>query len=156
MAAKIQLTYDELVNSYEWKLVQRILKKRFSWIKGIKVDPENVNKYNLIFVTIIYDPYELAKEQNWKIAWYKVGSLRRKERVSDAFLSIIYKVPTEISRAITDEIEEILRSLKKNKVVPEELKLPESRVLQVGDFEPTPNYDIPPDAEKYEQQYGDD
>lgn len=155
MAAKIQITYDELINSYEWKLVQKILNRRFPWIKGLKINPNNVNQYNLIFVTILYDPFQLAKEKGWKVAWYKSDGLREGNPIRDLFLSTIYKVPHEIVVPIVNEIDEILRSLKTNRAIPDELKLPESRILQSGDFETVPNYEVPQDAEKYLQKYGE-
>ena len=51
MASDFPLTYEELLDNYEFKVGRRILIREYPWIKDVILkDPEDVNKYNLIFV----------------------------------------------------------------------------------------------------------
>ena len=42
------LTYDDIVNSYEFKLTEKILKREFPWIKKLDIRPEDLEKYKII------------------------------------------------------------------------------------------------------------
>jgi hypothetical protein len=56
----IQVTQKEVEDSYEFKLMKKILKREFPWIVDVLVpDDEEVNKYGLIFLPIVIDPFLL-------------------------------------------------------------------------------------------------
>lgn len=153
MAVTDFLTKEEVVNSYEWKLTEKILKRQFPWIKGIELDEGDVNKYNLIFVDIIIDPYLLAKEKDWMINWYKVRGLRNREPMRENFLTIYYDVSYDETKEVYGEIEDTLHSVKSSKAIPDDLKLPKSRGMGIGGYKTSSDYQIPEDAENYELEY---
>lgn len=153
MAVHDFLTKEEVVNSYEWKLTEKILKRQFPWIKGIELDEGDVNKYNLIFVDIIIDPYLLAKEKDWMINWYKVRGLRNREPMRENFLTIYYNVSYDETKELYEEIEDTLYSVKSSKAIPDDLKLPKSRSMGIGGYKTSSDYQIPEDAENYELEY---
>jgi len=71
MAVEYPMTLEELENNYEFKVAKRLLKKEYPWIKdvGIRV-PEEINKWNLIFLDVIIDPYELGRQEGWTVSPY--------------------------------------------------------------------------------------
>ena len=147
------LTYDDVVNSYEFKLTEKILKREFPWIKRIDIRPEDLEKYKILFLDIYFDPYELAKEKDWKINWYKVRELRKGDQTREAYLTIFFNVPYEEQKDLLSDIEGTLMDVKKSPAVPIDLKLPKDRNFAVGAWISIPNIPIPPDAEEYEQKY---
>ncbi len=63
MPAENQITYEELMDNYEFKVSKKMLMREYPWIKDVTYkNPEDINKYNLIFIDIVVDPYELAEE----------------------------------------------------------------------------------------------
>lgn len=147
------LTYDDIVNSYEFKLTEKILKREFPWIKRIDIRPEELEKYKIIFLDIYFDPYEFAREKDWLINWYKVGELHRGESLRESYLTIFFNVSYDESREVTSEIEETINAVKESNAIPRDLKLPSSRTFSIGSWVSEPNLTIPPDAEEYEQKY---
>lgn len=147
------LTYNDVVNSYEFKLTEKILKREHPWIKRIDITPEDLNYYKIIFINIYFDPYELAKDKDWKIAWYKVRNLREGKSFSESYLTIFYDVSYEEQKELMNDIEDTLRAVKKSQAVPNDLKLPTERNFSIGSWVSIPNPQIPEDAEEYEQKY---
>jgi hypothetical protein len=147
------LTYDEVLNSYEFKLTEKILKREFPWIEKIDIREDELTKYKMLFLDIYIDPYELAEEKEWKIKWYQVRDIRRGESVKQAYISILYDISHEEGKELTEEIEDILSQVKKSPAVPIDLKLPKDRNFAVGSFVTSPNTQIPSNAEEYEEQY---
>ena len=43
-------TPEEIYNVYTFKLIKRILKKKFPWIKDVFVNQEDLDKYTRIFL----------------------------------------------------------------------------------------------------------
>lgn len=134
MPAKPLLTYEELVNSYEWKLTEKVLKRAFPWIKGISVSPERINDYNTIFVDIIFNPYELAEEKEWEISWYVVKNIEDGSAKFPLLATFYNKSFNEVKDEVMDDINDTLVSVKNSNAVPGELKLPSKRILQAGNF----------------------
>lgn len=148
------LSYNDVVNSFEFKLTERILKSEFPWIKRIDVNSADLEKYeNLIFIEIYIDAYELAKEKDWKINWYQVDKLRNGISFSENFLSILYKISYETAREFTEEVKSFLDDVKKSPAIPIDLKLPKEKHFSIISWITIPNTPIPPDAEEYELEY---
>lgn len=147
------LTYDEIVNSYEFKLTEKILKREYPWIKGISINESDLDKYALLFLDITIDPYELAKENDWKILWYNVSKIRDNESFTSPYLSTIYDVSYEEQKDISQEIESLMQDVKKSPAVPIDLKLPSDRKFVIGNYKVPTNVSRPPDSEEYEQKY---
>lgn len=147
------LTYDDIVNSYEFKLTEKILKREFPWIKKLDIRPEDLEKYKIIFLDIFIDPYELAKEKDWKINWFMVGGLRKGEPSRENFLTLFFNITYEESKDVIKEIEDILQYVKKSPAIPRDLKLQTERQFAIGSWISMPNLEIPSDAENYELEY---
>lgn len=151
MADKI--TYDEIVNSYEFKLTEKILKREYPWIKKLDIRPEDLENYRIIFLDVFIDPYELAKEKGWKINWFMVNDLRKGRTSRENFLTLFFNISYEDHKDVMKEIDDILHYVKKSPAIPRDLKLQTERQFAVGSWVSMPNLEIPPDAENYELEF---
>ena len=46
------MTYDELLNNYEFKIAKKMLMREYPWIKDVKIKEDEINKWNLILSLI--------------------------------------------------------------------------------------------------------
>jgi hypothetical protein len=131
---KDPLTREELYNNYEFRVVKKILKDTYPWIKDVIVeDPNKINQYNLLFVDIMIDPYELAQQTDEPVAKY-IGSTAFANYFSSPYLSTFFTSDLKTYNKIQDEIDQTLASIHSSSALPSHLKLPKSRKLMAGSF----------------------
>lgn len=147
------VTHDEVENSYEFKLMKRILKKEFPWIIDVKVpSDEEINQYNLIFVDIFIDPFILQKEKEWPIVsylkYYLTGGRSHHDPYTyqSSYLSTLYNVDRQETQEVQDDVETTMRSISKSNAIPSDLKLGKGRSFAVGSWIVPAVKDIPSDA----------
>ena len=135
MASDNPITYDELLDNYEFKVGKRILTREYPWIKDVYMrNPDDVNKYNLIFMDIMFDPFQLADQEGWRMASYVVRSIERGDDFWSPYLSTFYSSHPDDARALVQKIDKSLEDLHKSPAIPQDLKLPATRKLNVGSF----------------------
>ena len=135
MASENPMTYDELLDNYEFKVGKRILTREYPWIKDVYMrNPDDVNKYNLIFMDIMFDPFQLAEQEGWRMASYVVRSIERGDDFWSPYLSTFYSSHPDDARALVQKIDKSLEDLHKSPAIPQDLKLPATRKLNVGSF----------------------
>ena len=135
MASDNPITYDELLDNYEFKVGKRILTREYPWIKDVYMrNPDDVNKYNLIFMDIMFDPFQLAEQEGWRMASYVVRSIERGDDFWSPYLSTFYSSHPDDARALVQKIDKSLEDLHKSPAIPQDLKLPATRKLNVGSF----------------------
>ena len=135
MASENPMTYDELLDNYEFKVGKRILTREYPWIKDVYMrNPDDVNKYNLIFMDIMFDPFQLAEQEGWRMASYVVRSIERGDDFWSPYLSTFYSSHSDDARALVQKIDKSLEDLHKSPAIPQDLKLPATRKLNVGSF----------------------
>ncbi len=147
------VTHDEVENSYEFKLVKRILKREFPWILDvIAPSDEEINQYNLIFPDIVIDPFILQKEKEWPIVsylrYYLTGGISHHSPYTyqSSYLSTMYNVGREETQELQDDVENTMRSIAKSNAIPSDLKLGKGRTFAVGSWIVPAVEDIPSDA----------
>jgi len=129
---KDPLTREELYNNYEFRVVKKILKDTYPWIKDVIVeDPNKINQYNLLFVDIMIDPYELAQQTDGTVASYLNSFF---DYFSSPYLSTFFVSDQPTYSKIQDEIDQTLSSIHSSRALPDNLKLPKSRKLIAGSF----------------------
>ena len=130
-----KLTIEELYNNYEFRIVKKILKDEFPWIKDVFKDkPDTINKYNLIFVDLIIDPIELAEMyDDAELARYVTGATFF-DHFSSPYLSTFFTSESESIKGIQDKIDKTLESIHTSRALPDHLKLPKNRKLMAGSF----------------------
>jgi len=149
MPVEHEMTYEELIDNYEFKVSKKMLMREYPWIKDVQYkSPEHLNKYNLIFIDLIIDPYELAEEYGWNVVWYVNRRIREGDPPNYAYLSIMFDGPesTEGAKDLQNKIETDLHSVHRSPAIPRELKLPDGRRLTIGGIYVDPNSTPPPQS----------
>jgi hypothetical protein len=154
MPAEHEMTYEELIDNYEFKVSKKMLMREYPWIKDVQYkNPNDINKYNLIFIDLVVDPYELAEEYGWDVVWYINRRVRDGDFPNYAYLSILFDGPksTEGAKDLQNQIEKDLHSIHKSAAIPQELKLPDGRRLTIGGVYVDPNSKPPQQSTTYPQ-----
>ena len=112
--ADYPMTYEQIIDNYEYKVVKRLLKKEYPWIKDVVVKDDNdeINKYNLIFLDVTIDPYELGRQEDWTVSKYLDRSINEEGEYWSPYLSMFYKdVSWEDAKPLQDGINKSLESI---------------------------------------------
>ena len=146
MASDFPMTYEELIDNYEFKVGRRILIREYPWIKDVVLkDPEDVNKYNLIFVDVIINPFELSQEKGWRLASYVVRSIERGDNFWSPYLTTYFTDIGEEGRDMVRRMEKTLEDLHRSPAIPQEMRLPGHRKLNIGSWYTQPGTQVPTD-----------
>lgn len=152
MPVNAPISYEELLNNYEFKVVKKLLMRQHPWIKDIILkDPEDINKYNVIFLDLIIDPYEFERTTGLRIAWYVANQLNRGIQFNSPYLSTFlqYSTDGDIAREMTKVMEDEIKSIHNSPALPKDLLLPYGRSMLIGAFFTDPNTIVPDDVEPY-------
>jgi hypothetical protein len=128
-----RLSPEELYDVYTFKLLKRVLKQRFPWIKDVFVRQEDLEKYNLIFLNFNIDPYEFAKKYNYEVKdMFKIS-------IKDQYLDISHPhlltdMTYEEWSSIREKIKGAINDVIKNPSVPQEYRIPGDRGVDIGTF----------------------
>ena len=117
------ITPQELENSYHYKVVKKILKREFPWIKDITFDPEELNKTRGIYLDFDIDPQLLSKTYNFELKGPILTAIRNDKEYDALFLSMFGDLDAEDSNDITNKIIHIANSVGDSKAFPNELKI---------------------------------
>jgi len=147
MASDHPLTYEELIDNYEFKVARRILIREYPWIKDVFIrNPDDVNKYNLIFIDIMFNPFELGEEKGWRIPGYIIRTVGYSNDFWSPYLSTYYTGEgRDDVRDLVTSIEKMLEDLHKSAAIPQEMRLPGSRKLNIGSWYTEPGTQVPTD-----------
>lgn len=116
------MTKEEVENSFEFKVVKRVLIQEHPWIKDMEIDGDP-NEYRLsLFINLYIDPYELAELTDTEVKRWVKSSLISHGVFDCGFLSIIID-HTVTADSITDEIKNTIKSIHNSKILDESLKL---------------------------------
>lgn len=143
MAADIPMTYDELINNYEYKVVKKMVMREHPWIKEVNIEEDDLNKYNIIFVDLYIDPFELGEKHGWEVGWYVVRKIKNDEIFSSPYLATFFANPSHDARELQYEIDDDMASVHSSPALPQDLRLPGHRKIQIGTFFIMPNLTIP-------------
>ena len=141
------MTYEELIDNYEYKIAKKMLLREYSWIKDVVIREDEINKYNLIFLDITIDPYELGRQEDWTVTKYLERSINEQGEYWSPYLSSFYKdIMWEDARPLQDGINKSLASIHTSPALPTDLRLPGSRKFQVGSWYAYPTSITPEDT----------
>jgi hypothetical protein len=130
------MTVEQLYDNYEFKVLRRIILKKFPWIKDVYVKQDELNRFSLIFLHFEIDPEEAAKAYGFELAPYIMKRWKRPEEYDTPFLSLL---STEFSlddhnEKVAEPLLKTFREVHNSPALPEELKLPDDRKLYIGGF----------------------
>jgi len=128
-------TEEELYNNYEFKVVKRALMKQYPWIKDVTVDPEQLTKYNLIFLNFDVDPAMLAEEMGWELNSWVKEAYEQGNMYHGLYLSLFFRgLGFDDTKFIINDMEKTFRDINRSPALPEDLKIKGERRFTVGDF----------------------
>lgn len=115
-------TPEGLDNNYVLKLIKRALLKEYNYIKDVKIDYNEIEKYRTIFLEIYINPIKMSEHYNVPLMKYVHGYLKRGEQLDAVSPSVILDMSYEEGREILDEMDEIVRGICDSPAIPKELK----------------------------------
>jgi hypothetical protein len=146
MPSEFPLTYEEFLDNYEFKVAKRMLLREYPWIKDVFFrNPEEVKKYNLIFLDVTFDPFELGEQEGWRLASYVITNVQRGDDFWSPYLSTYFRTNTDDARALVQEIDKSLEGIHSSPAIPKEMKLPEHRKLNIGTWHIPQGLQVPTD-----------
>lgn len=137
------MTYEELLNNYEYKITKKGLLKEFPFIVDVLDDEDDFPKYNsVVFVTLVIDPYVLANMFGVKVWDGITRALKRGEDFDSPTLSIFLENSIDLGIKVRTSIENFTDAIHSSRAIPDEYKM--GRTLRVGDYIAYPS-SLPPD-----------
>lgn len=129
------LTYEQVLNSYEFKVVSKLLKKEYPWIKKVDVDEKALSEYNLIFLDIQIN-YELFSEMyDVELRQYPKKTVESGGMYDSPFLSLIFSFESrDLPNELQNDITNLANSVRKSPAFPHDLKLPNERTFAISIF----------------------
>ena len=148
------VTPTEVENNYEFKLMKKVLRQEYPWVLDVLVpNDEEINKYNLIFLPIVIDPFMLQKEVGLPIeAWIKryltderYKYMGKPYAYVSSYISTMFKGDRDIPRDLQERVDIIMKSVGRSAAIPNNLKIGKGRQFSSGEYI-IPEMDIPEDA----------
>ena len=148
------VTPTEVENNYEFKLMKKVLRQEYPWVLDVLVPKdEDINKYNLIFLPIVIDPFMLQKEVGLPIeAWIKryltderYKQTYRQYAYVSSYISTMFNGDRDTPRDLQEKVDITMKSVGRSPAIPDNLKLGKGRQFSSGEFI-IPEMDIPEDA----------
>jgi hypothetical protein len=148
------VTPTEVENNYEFKLMKKVLRQEYPWVLDVLVpNDEDINKYNLIFLPIVIDPFILQKEVGLPIeSWIKryltderYKQTYRQYAYVSSYISTMFNGDRDITRDLQEKVDILMKSVGRSAAIPNDLKLGKGRQFSSGEFI-IPEMDIPEDA----------
>jgi len=147
MANHINITPEELYDNYEYKVTVKALKREFPFIKDVRIDEQQINKYGLIFLEIYIDPYQLAKMYDLTPNEYIMSSIMKGEDYFNGPVitpTIYFREAQDVIRPITKDIEKLVEDVHNSNAIPSTMKMYHGRALSVGGYVVIPEFVTPP------------
>ena len=135
------LTYEEVIGTYHYTVLSKLIKREFPWIKKVFLKSNrDVNRYSIIFLDVEIDPWQLAKEKDFMVIWYMInytsegyGFLRETDFYSP-YLSSFYAGNIEPVREVASQVENVIKKVATTPAIPDEYKLPRGRTFSIGSW----------------------
>jgi len=115
------MTEEEVYNTLEFKLLKKLLKKEFKWIKDIRLSGDPNRYSSTVFLDIIIDPWKMAEEEGLHVAVY----IRKGKQETFTSIATFFTETRDnpILATIEKELEDVPRQIHKTAALPEEYKL---------------------------------
>lgn len=150
MANHIRITPEQLYDNYEYKVTVKALKREFPFIKDVRVDEQQLNRYGLIFIDLYIDPYQMAKTYNLTPSPYIISSIMKGEDYFNGPVhtpAIYFKEGLTQLDPITNSIDRLVSDVHNSNAIPSTMKMYHGRQLSVGGYVVIPEYvTVPQDS----------
>ncbi len=123
------MTEEEFISSLPYRLVERFLKRKYPWIKGVVPTPYWDNYGHVRFIDLLIDPKELSDTFGLDLArWVMRGDYQA------PYISLFLEDGAK-SKEIADfqvDLEKSVKKIQKSVVLPEEYK--SDKIIVVGAY----------------------
>lgn len=135
------MTPEEVINSYHFKVIKKLLKLNYPFIKDIVLESggKEINKYNLIFLSVIIDNDKIVEYFNAPLHRWVGMSFNLYGEYSATGLNMFVDIDRSASERVRDDMNETIRRINTSKSLPEDLRLPPGRNFSVLDFHAFPD-----------------
>lgn len=128
-----EYTPEEINKNYELKIVKRILKSDYPWIKELNVEEKVLNKYGtLIFLDVIVDLDKLEEITQTPTPKY-ISAIVDKDGKYDSYSLANLIGDFDTASPITREIDNKLIKIHESNSIPEHMKV-EGRRFAIGNY----------------------
>jgi hypothetical protein len=124
------MTYEQIKDSYPFRIVRRALMKQYPWIKDVELDQDDFDNYKtVIFLNLYIDPHMLGDENDWTVAsWVKPGY----NAGSTIGMFFIERFPYH---EVSDDVNHFIDNVTDSPAIPDELRLSKPRnSFHVGSY----------------------
>lgn len=129
----MKYTLDELNNNYEFKITKRILKQHYPWIIDVKVNEEDLNKYDYtIFIDIYIDVDKLSEDTGVPLQ-SGVKYMVNRDGKYPGYSLYNFIDDHDLARKIGVDIKDKLDRINRSSSIPAHMKL-KDRYLGLNDF----------------------
>jgi hypothetical protein len=113
-------------------------------VKDVTFNPEELDMYNLIFLNLIVDPAKMGEQYGWEMNTWVKRAYEKGQMYRGNYPSLLFNITHEVGRdEMTDPMDGIIRQIHTSPALPEDMRLPNGRVFQVG------SYIVNPDGEPW-------
>jgi hypothetical protein len=116
------MTPEIIYDTYEYKIVKKVLKKKYPWIIDLNVNKNDLLRFSTIYVAVIINPYILQQETGWE--FIRGADLWLQDQSTYGGLSSMYQITSEEGVRMRHEIQNTMNAIHKSGALPDELKVP--------------------------------
>ena len=124
-------TPEEIYNVYTFKLIKRILKKKFPWIKDVFVNQEDLDKYTRIFLNFDFNPNEFSESYGFEVKPWIQEMIDEGKYLDFSYPNLINDMEYEDYKKVRDGIRSVITDVTDNPALPYEYKF-ENRSFDLG------------------------
>lgn len=130
------MTVKQVNDNYEFKVLKRIIMKKFPWIKSVYVKQDELDRYSLLFLHFEINPEEAAKAYGFELAPYIMRRWKRPEEYDTPFLSLLSLEFSldDYNAKVARPLEKLFKEVHNSPALPDELKLPDDNRMYIGGF----------------------
>lgn len=137
------MTYEELLNNYEYKITKKGLMKEYPFIVDVLDDEDDFLRYeSVVFVTLVIDPFILANMFGVKVWGGIIRTLKRGDDFDSPTLSIFLENSVDLGIKIRQSIDDFIDTIHRSRAIPDEYRM--DRLLRAGNYIAYPS-SLPPD-----------
>jgi hypothetical protein len=116
------MTPEIIYDTYEYKIVKKVLKQKYPWIIDLKINENDLLKYGTIYVSVIINPYILQETTGWELI--RGADLWLQDKSTYGGLASMYQIDVYEGVRMRHEIQNTMNAVHNSVALPDELKVP--------------------------------
>ena len=122
---------EDIYNVYAFKLLKKVLKREFPWIKDIFVRQEDLDLYTTIFLNFEFDPTEFSETYGFDTKPWIQEMIDEGKYLDWSYPNLINDMDYEQYKKVRDGIRRTIKDVSENPALPYEFKF-DNRVIDLG------------------------